>query len=25
VNDQGSGAHTMLVQVVASELRIDAD
>lgn len=24
VNDQGSGAHTMLVQVVATELRLDA-
>ena len=25
VNDQGSGGHTMLVQVVASELRMDPD
>jgi CO/xanthine dehydrogenase Mo-binding subunit len=25
VNDQGSGAHTMLVQVVATELRLDPD
>jgi CO/xanthine dehydrogenase Mo-binding subunit len=25
VNDQGSGAHTMLLQVVATELRLDPD